>query len=320
MKSIVILLIISSFVFAGKVPVNLVKGVDAYISKLEKDRTLSHRSGLINLPTTENDSVLNSSPSALSILDDDQSLNEINRNKPEIFEFEISYQYPSINFIKLFEKFALNADLPTQYYDTINNTLTFISKTDKILNIASHYQINPFIPKDSLENIAKNAAITYIPQLRGRIEFERTDITMKNGTDLLGVDVCFRRIFRNGVILDNVSPIIISVNGNGEITSLRVKWPSFVKLNTPDNFFTYQFYRNVAIDAISNIADSTDAEFGLSYVTVSGIAKGWHLVNTGDKQIMSPCLSFQCDITAKNGDNYTRFLSVPVLKKYYSKY
>ena len=320
MKSIVILIIIISFTYAGKVPVNLVTGVDTYISKLDTDSTLSHRSGLINLPTTEKDSIFNNSPSVLSVFDDEKSLHEINRNKPEKFEFEISYQYPSNKFIKLFEPFAAAAGLPTQYYDTINNTLIFIPENDKKLSFLSNYHVSYLITADSLEKIAKTAVKQYFPQLCGRIEFERTDITMQNGINLLGVEVCFRRIFRNGVILDNVSSIIISLNGIGEITSLRVKWPNFKKLKTPDNFLSYQFYRNVAMDAISSIADSIDTEYALSYVTVSGIARGWHLIYTGEKQILSPCLSFQCAITPIDGDQYTRFLSVPVLRKYYNKY
>jgi hypothetical protein len=321
MKTILPILFLPFVIYAGNIPIIFSNDVENYITNLSSNSTLAHRSGLLNSSSTKNDTALINSPEVLSFMDDATPLEKVNRNRQENYEYEIQEKTYENTFIELFQPFAAFAKLTTQYFDSLSSTLVFIPKDDTILNIAAHYHVNSANSKEMLENIAQKTTDLYLTPFVGRLEFDRTDITRQNGSDILGIDVWFRRIFRNGIVLDNVSSIIVSLNGDGEITSLRVHWPKFVKINVTNELVLYPFCKNVALDIISKTPDNIGAnsQETISNISINGVARAWHPINIDGKTILSPCLSFQSDFTTASGDHLTRFLSVPVLKKYYIK-
>jgi hypothetical protein len=321
MKTMISIILLSFAINAGNVPTKFTNDVEKYIENLSIKSTLPYRSGLLNSSTTQNDNAIINSPAILFLNDDIATFEKVNRNLPETYEYEIQDKTYDNTFIELFKPFTVFAKLPNQYFDSVAGMLVFIPKGDTILDIASRYHINSAKSKEMLESIAQRTVDLYFTPFAGRIEFDRTDITRQNGSDILGIDVWFRRIFRNGIVLDNASSIILSLNGDGEITSLRVRWPKYVKINVFNEIQSYPFCKNVALDIISkkadNIGDNSQGTF--SNISINGVARAWHPININGKIILSPCLSFQSDFSTTLGDHLTRFLSVPVLKKYYTK-
>jgi hypothetical protein len=155
--------------------------------------------------------------------------------------------------------------------------------------------------------------------LRRCIANERTDVTRQNGSDILGIDVWFRRIFRKGIVLSNVSAIAVSLNGAGEITSLRVKWPKFERINIANVPVQWDVAKSMALDIIT---DTTAAAKGLNRVhktngTIVGLARGWKKVDAIGRIQLSPCLAFETDFLMENGEHAIQFLEVPMLQRYY---
>ena len=201
---------VSFAINAGNFPVQFSDNVNNYISNLSTNATLAQRSGLINSSSSLNDVTIKNAPSSLLLFDGASIQDTINRNRPELFEYEVQYLSPGSDFIGLFNSFVISANLLTHYYDSLNNMLVFIPNIDTILNVNAHYKINSAISNDSLESIAKGKVKMFLSPFVGRIEFNRTDITRQNGSNILGVDVWFRRIFRDGMVLGNTSAIIVS--------------------------------------------------------------------------------------------------------------
>ena len=201
--------------------------------------------------------------------------------------------------------------------------MVFIPKTDVVLDVSSHYKTNGAIGIEALESVVMGKAASFLEPLAGRLEFSRTDVTRQNGAEIIGADVNFRRIFRNGIVSENISMVSVSINGAGEITGMRIRWPRFVQMKGSQETFPYHFYRSQALEVVSNTENNEDGvtsngpQPALVDAEISGIAKGWIAINSDEKKILSPCLSFQCDLTKSDKTIVTRFLNVPMLKKYY---
>lgn len=120
-------------------------------------------------------------------------------------------------------------------------------------------------------------------------------------------------------MLDNVSAIGVSLNGAGEITSLRVKWPKLISTGVMNSIVEYDTVRTVMMNIIS---DTTSARKGISYVKkatalICGVANAWCRTDQNGSMLLSPCISFQTRYSMQNGENPIQFLDIPILKKYY---
>jgi hypothetical protein len=319
-KTISLMLLMTFSVFAGKIPANFSSDVDGYVDNLSAKNTLPHRSGLLNSSTTETDDMLKKSPSVLFFYDGISSVENSNRNQPEYYEYEVRYEKPDTGFIGLFKHFTEITNLKNRYYDTLSDLLTFIPNGDAIFNVASHYKINREKSKESLVASAQKKVTELLPAFKGRIEFDRTDITYQNGSDILAIDVWFRRIFKNSIVLDNVSAVIVSLNGDGDVTSLRVRWPKFIRIAESNTPVSYSFCKNVARDIASTKAGEIEGEHQAKSVTITGVARAWHAIISNDITLLTPCLSFRNQITMDDGELLTRFISVPVMNKHFARF
>jgi hypothetical protein len=322
-KTLVVILLSILGAHAGNLPVHFSSNVVKYLDKLPGNPNLAHRSGLLDGNSIRTDAALCKTSSILSYYDGVSANDPIAPARQESFEYDMEYSKPGPDFIRLFNSFSALANLPRHYFDTLNNQLVFIPQTDNVLDISSHYKPNGAIGIETLESVVMGKAASFLEPFGGRLEFCRTDVTRQNGTEILGADVNFRRIFRNGIVNESNSMISVSINGAGEITGMRVRWPRFVQMKGFQETFPYHFYRSQALDAVSNTDNNEEGvttngpQPALVDAEISGIAKGWIAINSDEKMILSPCLSFQCELTKSDKTIVTRFLNVPMLKKYY---
>lgn len=321
MKTVLYIIVIVFTIFAGNVATKYSENVDKYIMELSTNNMLAHRSGLLHDTLSLTDNALNKSMPVLLNFDNTNVKEKPNRNQQEIFEYDVLYGKPDSSFIDIFNSFSNAINLNKHYYDSLSKTLYFIAESDTAFSYAAHYKKNRDYGKTALENIVKANIKMYLSSFDGRIEFDRTDVTYENGIDILGAEIWFRRIFRNGIVLENISSIAISINGDGKISAARVKWPKFMKMNEPNKIKPYSFCKYVAFDVISNKTSELkgDEVVNTASASINGIARAWHAVFSNGIIILSPCLSFQSEVVMENGDHLTQFLSVPVLTKYFAK-
>jgi hypothetical protein len=320
MRTIICMIALTSMVFAGNLPTKFKTDVNIFLDRANENNTLPHRSGLVKVSTPPEEDEINTS-SVLSLYDDILE-DKINRKKLDQYEYEVSYEQPDSAFNGLFKSFSKETNLSKVYFDTLYQALIFIPVGDEVFNVSSHYRSNQGNSKNDIEKYALEKVHTLLGKFKGRIEFDRTDVTYQNGTDIVNMDVRFRRIFQNGIVLDDISSIIVSVNGEREITSIRIKWPKFRKIDTINRSFPYSYCKDAAFDIISQqtYAQKDGDTIHATNAEICGVAQAWHSIKSNDgKKIISPCLSFESHFTMENGEQCTYFLNVPILNKYYIK-
>ncbi len=303
----------------GLVPQTYVLNVDINgLSHAIKYASIGHRSSSSNKAASIafadlKKTMASTSNAILSLYDDTSNSQQGN------YEYQAVFEKPGSEFASLFGSFVNGTGLQQQLFDSINNLLVFVSPKDTNFSVASHYCSNSALSVSALEAIAEAKVASLLSAFVGRIEYCRMDTTRQNGTDIINVDVWFRRIFRDGLVLDNVSAICVSVNGAGEITSLRVKWPKLINTGAMNDQVTYDTIKTIAMNIIS---DSTGAVMGMKLVkkvngSICGIAKSWFRVDLNGSTLLSPSVSFQTRFLMQDGEYAMQFLNVPTMKKYY---
>lgn len=112
------------------------------------------------------------------------------------------------------------------------------------------------------------------------------------------------------------------MNGGGDITSLRIKWPKINKLPQTYVPASYDLEFNSILGIFSDSSATIKDTKTIHKIngTIIGAAKAWHKIDLSGRSILSPCFIFQTDFLMDNGEHTTLTLTPPALQKYYPDY
>lgn len=153
---------------------------------------------------------------------------------------------------------------------------------------------------DSLVEIAKQLAKSRLKAFRNKIEYESRDITYANGK-LFEIEVRFRRLFKGMVVRKSLSFVYIKLGADGDVRSIEIKWPKFVRLknsNRPNVDIAFgkaeKYFENAPIIRSSERTDTP------LKVTVKGVASSW--VPSQDGLSIQQGYSFLGEVEYDNGE------------------
>jgi hypothetical protein len=154
------------------------------------------------------------------------------------------------------------------------------------------------------------------------LEYSNEEVTYVND-QIQMINLRYRRIFDNGIILGNVSYVDITLNGRGDIIRFRMKWPSFqLILSDQPSVMPSSALQDIQAIYTSAIQQKTPINENGEVITKSNIiacALAWRLLDDQSKgMIISPAFSFEAQISVNN-KNRSYFIDVPALKKYRKK-
>ena len=165
--------------------------------------------------------------------------------------------------------------------------------------------------KDELVVLGKTMSKRIVKCFDNDIEYSHEDITRINGS-IESIDVNFRRIFLGGIVLGNTSYVSVTLDGNGNVTSIQFKWPKFKHIKDENSRITMSH----ALTQINIILDRSISTGKLKSGNIKGTALGWNTLVTDNGLIISPCYSFHTVVDIDDEDP-NQFINVPILTKYY---
>lgn len=231
-------------------------------------------------------------------------------------EYTVVYNPPSPQLVQYLERllpgFLYSYDSSSHLINLISPNYAGSTREDSL----SHN-----LTADVLVTLGRNK--TVLNGFGSTLEYSSNDVTYVNNFVQM-VDLRYRRIFNNGIVLGEVSYVYVVLNGRGDIIAFKMKWPSFNPVTTNQ----LPISLNSALEQIQTIYNSTISqgiavdENGdkMSKSTVTGCALGWRAVDDSTRIIISPAFSFEAQISVVNKSNvsvdHSFFIDVPALKKY----
>lgn len=320
MRSILILIfmVVSQTLAGVQVKVNEV--VNNYVQKHELTNEAPHRSGLLNADKSIKQKDIVNEP----IIEDDTIFSDskvLEKWKaPMVTEYSVIESTPSEPEMQLLSKKCQLVGSTNLKFDSSEHMIIIESPNDSIqFKLKDLNKKESPLNKEQLKQSAEKFAKSALSKYWNYIEYDRTDLTIKNDSVIVSADINFRRVFRGGIILDNISFINISLNAYGNVTSIKIKWPRFKQINNTKLAISLPNALNYAkID----YTETSKAENGEELATVldfeiKSVAQVWHqIVNNGALRI-SPCYSFKSTAVLDNGQTADDILDVPICKSYF---
>jgi hypothetical protein len=236
-------------------------------------------------------------------------------------EYGVVFSKPSKSFIDQFKTLTSYANLNKHYYDVSTNTLIFIPFKDSTFIFGKYHKENSLKSKEFINEFNKSTVLKLIHSLENELEYDRTNYFNKSSSyiisdnSMVGADIFFRRIFNNAIVSSEVSFIQVSVNGENEITSIKVKWPSFVKISQ-DASIDLDSCKSIAVDIINESIEENLDRDSVSEISIESSAQFWNPIQSDNKLIISPAVSFNVEFKV-NDSKYSKKLNIPILRKYY---
>ena len=308
MKIALLLLACCTYIFSGT-PVIIHPIVDEYVHKYSTSDDVPHRSGLLK----DEKKVLRKS----SLKNDTIFTNE---RLSAHWKASTAYEY-SISQSNTFDIKSLPS-LTDVYYDSLYNTLTISSAANSFDSLYARIKANvKKADNEELIALAESFLKSNLQQYWNYLEYDRVDLTMKDNSEILSTDVCFRRIFRGGIVLDNVSYVKITINCASKVTCVTIRWPQFEKIDVDSSLSSLDDALTIAkgIYADTYFASNSSDTSELSSIEIVGTSRAWHKVVKDNKMILSPCYSFLSKGTLRDGQLVYDRVNVPMIKSYFLK-
>ncbi|MBN1981123.1 MAG: hypothetical protein JW795_06305 [Chitinivibrionales bacterium] len=172
---------------------------------------------------------------------------------------------------------------------------------------------------EKLREIAHDYAKNLLSLFKGKIEYSNDEVERINNI-VAYYTVRFRRIFDHGIVLGNVSYVSLTVDGDGNLCTMEVKWPTFKKIQKAESAINL----DVAIDSASAAySEAFEAEregervYSLK-ANIEGVSLGWTPLfsDKGPLDILTPCYAFKAIMSLSNNESTPNFIEVPRLAKY----
>jgi len=221
----------------------------------------------------------------------------------------------SITGVQLYLLHLIQSVCPGSQYTVYGDETTKTIATS--LNVVP--PITPIGSNDSakFKNLLYTRILSKIP---ARLETEVHAISFEYQNDsIAGAIIRLRRIFKNGILADNISYISIVTDTKGTITSIDAVWPDFT-----ENVGIGEMISRDSAKAVlySVLADKYSIAVGATRMTAEGYSitsatNAWQYVEYNNQKILSPAYSFTVNVEFDNGKTDYLILTIPLLKALY---
>jgi hypothetical protein len=328
MKIVVIFLIAGCFMttFSQEIPVTVKKQVDNFLEKKTYLNQNCHRSGKKAGGAEFFDDAQDMTTNAIMVeLEDDGDSPNTFKKWDNSFDSECQFEFrqPSDRLIEKLKARFEKTGLTDYQYDPKINILRFsagLSEKEFAIGVLQN-QINP-LSEILLEQEANRIAKKWLAGFKNKIEFDKTWTIAGNG-QITEYHMVFRRIFRHGIILDNISFVEVILFSDGRLKSIVIRWPKITSLpkaeTTFEDFKVSASIRDMYSKFSSIMIDSDTKRIPVS-ADIDGVALAWKkLPDSEAYNVLSPCYAFKGVITFADGEKQDVYLEVPRLKKYHSQ-
>jgi len=218
--------------------------------------------------------------------------------------------------VAVFKDFEKRFDSENSTVELINSELFNLPyKEDKIraLNLEKS--------KDELVQTGKMHAKKILRKFKGRLEYECCDAEYFDGK-IFRADLRFRRIFKHAPILGDVSYVYVSIDYNGNLVRLKIKWPKIIdKGNLFEEAISidegYSYLLDVIDGKPEEVTNNQDDKISkISNITVDGVTLGWRPIEFENSIKLTPVFAFRVNNDVENGDSFLEYVQIPRLKKY----
>ncbi len=314
-------LFFSLAVYADDFPIEIDSNVVHFVSKHKESGFKNHRSSLQNSEEANISNVSVKVPGFIADLEDEPGLSKCSSSKWKNgfdSEFLVKFEDPTNEFEELIKSSLKPYGIDTFRY-SMNDNEFYLERKDFIYNKMGVLDIvGETLDTNDLLKIA-NHIVDKIGIFKGRLEFSNFECGYLN-ENLHVVNIRYRRLFRNGIVLDNVSYFYLKLDATGKLISASGKWPRFIPLAAASEAIdmntgvelTKKWYRgNFSKVTIKNAEDTPPIK-----AKIEGIALGWKCLESEKEIIISPHYAFKTDVTLKDGNKLPHFFYCPRLKKY----
>lgn len=316
---IFVLGILTTIQASGHVSVN--KKVQYFLEKTAISEETSHRSGLLDEKTMtfqkrniNNERIIGNDTVFSNAIDSRRWKNSFAN------EYIVIEKEPNDKKSNTLVKELSGSGLSRYTYDT-NENKAEISTPDYSFGLMRQKfeDGGTLLSEEQLKANAQSFIDTYLRKYSKYLEYDRTDLTKINKKDIIKAKVCFRRIFRGGIILDGVSYVNVIVDPFGNIVCVDLKWPEFKEIDSPKAAISINKAMKIATEIYSqtDTAQSDVEKTAIDEIEITGVAHAWHKIQKNDSLIISPCYSFTSTGHLRNGTICNDKINIPVIKDYY---
>ena len=321
-KYLMPLLVFSLNTFAANINFQIDSIVQNYVAKAKNGITTGHRSGITSLqikklkePETDNcisDSIdkpgldltkwKNKEDKEYAIQNEELKTSIINKLKDQL----LSYGNFSYSFSPSDGRFEFNRNDLKMKDD---GTFEFLGNKLDSLNLLT-------IADDILINLKI---------FNGHVEFGNTIKGILNG-EIYQLTARYRRIFRGGIVLGDVSYLSVQLSSTGELISISGRWPKFVSNGKDEEAIDIEEGLDLATEFYQTDFNGTkavvdDEQIEPTGARLVGIALAWQpmrldTTSSAPPSLLTPCYATRANVTLKNGDVAPHFFSFPRLSKY----
>jgi hypothetical protein len=248
-----------------------------------------------------------------SVLDEQEPLRSV--PETDVNEYRVLYDESRPKMEKFFKK-PFPANEYGIIYDEYFHEYSIQKKTpDKATGAAISLE-------DAQKRIVK-VVRTIFPFFNRKMEYDNYRIEY-NGTDVEFYVFFFRRIFKGGVVKQDVSNVEITLSPQGVFLGAKIKWPVFRKATgvAPSEAIDIADAISFAIQETIN-AHSEATQWGSDLVMkatnaeLTGMALGWFPAEMQDGSVLlTPSFSYSTQIKYDNDVELSPVVDVPRLKKY----
>jgi hypothetical protein len=178
----------------------------------------------------------------------------------------------------------------------------------------------PSLSESELVKLAEKHAKRHLKPFKGRIEFDNTEFSYMNGK-VVNARLRYRRIFKNAIVLKDMSYIYVNVDRRGALKGVKVKWPKFKGIAGFEPALALSSIMDRAKVEVANLGEARRGTSVLKPKSASlkGMSAAWIPIVEGGKTRITPCYSFSTEVVFDSGDLDQTFVEVPMLEKYLRK-
>ncbi len=319
-KYLLSLLICSSITFAGNVKFQVNTIVQNYVEKFKAGTASGHRSGITEAQVTE-----------FRQLETDNSISD-STDVPGINIDKWKKLIDAEYFIKICEfkpaiiKAIKNRLLPYgnfAYSYTISDGRFEFKRNDlKMKNDGTFEFLGTKLDSVNLLSIADDR-LKKLKIFNGNVEFNNPITGRLNG-DVYQITSRYRRVFRGGIVMEDVSYIAVQLSSTGELISIFGKWPKLISCGKDEEAVTIEDGLNLATTFYQTdfqeetVVKGNETSKPIS-ARLAGIALAWQPIwpaGASSPTVLTPCYATIADVTLENGATTSHYFSFPRLVKY----
>jgi len=169
-----------------------------------------------------------------------------------------------------------------------------------------------------LKNIGLTLGEKLFAIFKNKIEFQCTEIEYTRGhTNLNQISkysIRYRRIFNDGIVLQNISYIMLTLDGLGDLIEVEIKWPKFKKCENIKNGILIKDALILAKQEYNEIASRKVDEFlnieAIDRLSITGSCFGWTHEIIDGVNLLKPSYGFVGIAETKNGKKEHHYINI----------